>query len=74
MKLSDYVILGKPLYVDREFNSEKEEREVFVAAMTNGRKMQAQGFYLLDFQFRDGRLKIRLGEEPVVRGVLEKQG
>jgi hypothetical protein len=71
MNQSNYVILGRPLYMDREFESEEEENGVILLAYKDGQKMMAQGFYLLDFCFKDGRLKIRLGEEPSYTSVKE---
>jgi len=76
MKLSEYVILGKPLFVDRDFQNEQEEHEVVTRAYADGVEMQRQGFYVLNFFFAGGKLKTRLGEEPtnVSMRLLEEQG
>lgn len=74
MKLSDYVVLGKPFYMDRDFIDDREESSTIMLAYTAGQKAVAQGFHLLGFCFRQGQLKVQLGEEPAAHLAMEEYG
>lgn len=64
IKQSDYYILGKPLYMDRAFESASEASRVIAFALQDAQLMESRGFYVTDFAFIEGKLKVRLGEDP----------